>query len=205
MAHAEAPFGRRTSTRARRCCPCRRARRPPRGWRRTGPSRSRSGRRRCPRPTPVAVDGADRVGAAGIVAEIQDAVDERRAALDRAAGVVGPVQWPLATLRAYRLPALIAEVDGAPWTIGEDSLPAPIGRDHTTRPVFIESATNRPLPGRVPADRTARHQHDRRAWRRSRAWPRQRARPCESRGHGRCELMALAEPSSSRTGTSVSW
>jgi hypothetical protein len=34
--------------------------------------------------------------------------------------------------------------------MGEDSVPAPTGRDHAMWPFFIDRATNRPLPGECP-------------------------------------------------------
>ncbi len=37
-----------------------------------------------------------------------------------------------------------------PWTMGEDSVPAPTGRDQAMWPLLIDRATNRPLPGAWP-------------------------------------------------------
>jgi hypothetical protein len=48
------------------------------------------------------------------------------------------------------LPAWSPKYTVTPCTIGEDSVPAPTGRDQTIRPVFIDSAANRPLPGEWP-------------------------------------------------------
>ncbi len=58
----------------------------------------------------------------------------------------------------YTFPPWSPKYTELPTAIGEDSVPAGITFDHAIRPVFIDSATNRPLPGEWPcADSTGRY------------------------------------------------
>ena len=101
----------RTSTCCRRCCRCRRGRRPRRAWRRSCRPTGRSWRRSCPCARPACRLLGDRVDVAAVGAEVELAVHQRRAALDRAAGAELPLD--AAVVDAHRVdgPVLGAEVD----------------------------------------------------------------------------------------------
>ena len=57
---------------------------------------------------------------------------------------------PFRALTEYTLPAWSPKYTLLSHTIGEDSVPAPIGIDQAMCPVRIDSATKRPPPGLEP-------------------------------------------------------
>ena len=94
---------RRTSTCGRRCCRCRRGRRPPRAWSRTCPELQPELRALgAGRPDLAAVGLADRVDAALVVAEEELAVGQREPALDRARRLELPAHGAVAGAQRCR-------------------------------------------------------------------------------------------------------
>ena len=99
------------------------------------------------------------VRAARVVTEVEDAADQGRPALDRARGVVGPVQMPVDHIAGVQVARAVAVVDGAP----RDDRRGLRARADRTAPEDLaglhRQGEERPGSRRMPVVGQRRHQH----------------------------------------------